>query len=451
MNARRFIQVGLIVVPVLLPPGCLSPPQVTEDTPTVKYTLFPTIKPAATSESTATPRLTRTPTPSLTPLPFPTLEPDAMHAFIVEMLATNGGCELPCWWSITPGETRWDDMIRFFNDRSIWVGESGWLDLKYQTGWYGDRLVYDSMMEVTFRREGDVVQGVVVRDNPQYAPLQDDFAASWQRYALQPVLSRLGVPSQVYLNLTIGAPCVGSGIFPDYGMWVVYESQGAAIRYAGLALRDNERWLVCPVFGQLEMIEIRLQATDADTELVDLSSEVFDGRIQNLGEYRQSRPRRSPDGLLGAKKLLQPTHFGQEKHRIDLRGLLVPQLLDAPVFDPDGTFSIYGPLPDLSEMSMQAFYDAFSQPEPGICVAVPHTDPGYDEIVLPPDPQVLSLEAEDALLVEMLATNGGCELPCWWGITPGVTRWEDAQRLFLFLQQEHLFLVLGCCRVGNGA
>jgi hypothetical protein len=54
------------------------------------------------------------------------------------------------------------------------------------------------------------------------------------------------------------------------------------------------------------------------------------GRIQNLGEYRQSRPRRSPDGLFGAKKLLRPTHFGQEKHRIDLRGLLVPQLLDAP-------------------------------------------------------------------------------------------------------------------------
>jgi hypothetical protein len=60
---------------------------------------------------------------------------------------------------------------------------------------------------------------------------------------------------------------------------------------------------------------------------------VEDGRIQNLGEYRQSRPRRSPDGLFGAKKLLQPTHFGQEKHRIDLRGLLVPQLLDAPVED----------------------------------------------------------------------------------------------------------------------
>lgn len=26
----------------------------------------------------------------------------------------------------------------------------------------------------------------------------------------------------------------------------------------------------------------------------------------------------------------------------------------------------------------------------------------------------------------MLEKNGGCELPCWWGITPGKTSWQDA-------------------------
>jgi hypothetical protein len=84
------------------------------------------------------------------------------------------------------------------------------------------------------------------------------------------------VPSQVHLNLTVGAPCVGGGNFPDYKMWVMYENQGIAIRYSGLALRDNEKWLVCPVFGQLRMIEIQLQAADAGTELVDPELEVYD-------------------------------------------------------------------------------------------------------------------------------------------------------------------------------
>ncbi|MFL7792921.1 MAG: hypothetical protein AB8I69_12330 [Anaerolineae bacterium] len=396
MKARQFTRVGLVVVPVLLLLGCLPSPQVTEDEPTAEPTPLPSVKPTATRWPTAipsptatllptltphptwTPRPTWTPipaqTPTATPLPFPTLESDAMQAFIAEMLATNGGCELPCWWGITPGETRWDDMVQFFSERGVYVEEGGELDLQYQISWHGDRPVYDSMLEVTFHREGDWVQGVTVRNTRRSASSSDDFTTLWQRYALQPVLSRHGVPSQVYLNLTVGAPCIGGGNFPDYAMWVMYVEQGIAIRYSGLALLDNEKWLVCPVFGQLRMIEIRLQAADAGTELVAPESEVF---------------------------------------------------------DPGGEFSIYGFLPDLAEMSTQAFYDAFSPPEPRTCVVVPDPDPLYEEVVLSPDPQALSPEAEDALLVDMLANNGGCELPCWWGITPGVTAWEDAQQQFL--------------------
>jgi hypothetical protein len=295
-----------------------------------------------------------------------------MHAFVVEMLATNGGCELPCWWGITLGETRWDDMVRFFAERNIPVWENGLLALSYQNG-KGGRLD-DNMVNVTFHREGDLVQGVTVRDNYRYAPFYDEFVTVWNRYALQPLLSRHGVPSQVHLNLAVGAPCAGVGNFPDYKMWVLYENQGVAIRYSGFALADNERWQVCPVFGQLKSIEIRLQAADGDAQLVDPESEVYD-----LG----------------------------------------------------GEFSVYGFLPDLAGMSVEAFYDSFSQPEPRTCIIAPGSTPWYDDIVLPQDPYALAPDAEDALLVDMLSSNGGCELPCWWGITPGVTSWENAQERFL--------------------
>jgi hypothetical protein len=30
---------------------------------------------------------------------------------------------------------------------------------------------------------------------------------------------------------------------------------------------------------------------------------------------------------------------------------------------------------------------------------------------------------------EFLETNGGCRFPCWWGITPGETSWEDARNI----------------------
>jgi len=42
----------------------------------------------------------------------------------------------------------------------------------------------------------------------------------------------------------------------------------------------------------------------------------------------------------------------------------------------------------------------------------------------------LSHEAAYTRFQELL-NNGGCRLPCWWGITPGKTTWNDAQR---FLQ-----------------
>jgi hypothetical protein len=34
--------------------------------------------------------------------------------------------------------------------------------------------------------------------------------------------------------------------------------------------------------------------------------------------------------------------------------------------------------------------------------------------------------------MDLIATNGGCRLPCWWGITPGKTTWEEAR---IFLEQ----------------
>lgn len=383
MDARQLAWIGLVIAPILLLLGCL-PSHVDEATSTPVHTLLPSTEPSEASAPTFIPQPTRTvrptvpppptlaPLPSLAPLPISTLEPDAMHAFVAEMLETNGGCDLPCWWGITPGETRWDDMVQFFGEYNIHVWENGLLALNYQSGTRGR--MYDNMVDVTFHREGDLVQGVTVRDNHSYAPFYDEFVTVWRRYALQPLLSRHGVPSQVHLNLTVGAPCAGVGNFPDYKMWVMYENQGIAVRYSGFALADNEKWLVCPVFGQLKTIEIRLQAADGDSQLVDPESEVY---------------------------------------------------------DPGGTFSVYGFLPDLAGMSEEAFYDSFRQSEPRTCVIAPGSDPWYDGIVLPQDPHALPLNAEDALLADMLANNGGCELPCWWGITPGVTPWEEAQEQFL--------------------
>lgn len=41
-------------------------------------------------------------------------------------------------------------------------------------------------------------------------------------------------------------------------------------------------------------------------------------------------------------------------------------------------------------------------------------------------PPTLDERAKDAFILELMRTNNDCLLPCWWGITPGETLWEEA-------------------------
>ena len=72
-------------------------------------TLTPT-KPLLTltriSTPTLTPLLTNTPTSKPTPTRFP---PEQAELMVLDLLENNGGCLLPCWWGIVPGQTTWEE------------------------------------------------------------------------------------------------------------------------------------------------------------------------------------------------------------------------------------------------------------------------------------------------------------------------------------------------------
>lgn len=375
--------IGFVIVAWLLS-GCVPDTDTTPLSSSHFSTRTPFCTTVASSPTVIRPLSTRTPVPTMTPSPtpaptatrtpvlHPTLEAEQMEAFITEMLADNGGCELPCWWGVTPGETSWETVRQYFSEQGIQVLEDGTLALRYQSGQYQGQWTYTDLIEVNIHQDEDIVQRIEVQNSQYQSPLQERFTSLWQRYALQPLLSRHGVPTRVYLNLTTGAPCVGSGNFPSYDMWVVYDDQGIAILYSGLLLYDHDSWWVCPVFGQSRRIHISLWSA---------ADEVA-----------------PPDFATG-------------------------------VYDPSGEFSVYGFLSELTEMDTQTFYDIFSQVEPQTCVEIPRTSYYGEETVLPDSPG-LSPDEESALLVDMLL-NSRCALPCWWGVTPGLTSWADAQQMFL--------------------
>jgi hypothetical protein len=86
---------------------------------------------------TSTPAPTDTPSPTIPPTivwsPMATLSMGEADQKIQDLLDNNAGCQLPCWWGITPGETSKIDTIRYLSSftalTTVW-GPSG----NYQIG-----------------------------------------------------------------------------------------------------------------------------------------------------------------------------------------------------------------------------------------------------------------------------------------------------------------------------
>lgn len=81
-------------------------------------TVLPVV-PTATAVPTLTPTPTVTPTIAPTATETPVLIPTPPGGEVTDqvlwLFETNNGCQLPCWWGITPGKTTWETAAQFFN------------------------------------------------------------------------------------------------------------------------------------------------------------------------------------------------------------------------------------------------------------------------------------------------------------------------------------------------
>ena len=156
-----------------------------------------------------------------------------------------------------------------------------------------------------------------------------------------------------------------------YDLWVEYANKGLAFRYPGELIHDNQGWYVCPVFGNVAGIEIRLHSLESTVALI------------------------GPD--LG-----------------------------------DQGYGFNGVLSDLTGVNLQKFHEMFKQNPPQGCLLIADPNPWwYDKITLPKPSMILPVAQEEEYLINNLASNADCELPCWWGIKPGETTSQSVQQMFL--------------------
>jgi hypothetical protein len=221
-----------LILPVLLI-GCdlqtITPhtsPEVKETSTTTLFVATPTNKPTSTPSSS--PTLTGTPTQAATrtPTPAPTLPPEEVKAWIEEMLMTNGGCELPCWWGIEPGKTTFTEAIRHFNPYASKIS-SREQDAETSAGIYfftnTEGIGLSRFIYIGFHVHNGIIEKIRVMG------IQD-----LNEYKLPNILEKFEIPTEIYVWAYSPLAVSGDQIqplrvdlfYPDRGILIIYSAEG---------------------------------------------------------------------------------------------------------------------------------------------------------------------------------------------------------------------------------
>jgi len=220
------------------------PPEYSE-TPTVTYTqaaTFTPVIPAFTITSTFTPSLP-------TPTPLPTLPAGEAETTILELLYDNGGCAFPCWWGIMPGESSLQTTRSFLETFDAIVIGNIFDEYGGYARWFvtEDDLIIDiSVHLVTDREPVSTVEGMWVMLQVTRRLDEGGFEVVWenplndrylQAYMLPQILSTYGQPDDVLIQ--------ANEYYGEFYLLLDYSTQGFTIWYIADMEQNGDSYRGC--------------------------------------------------------------------------------------------------------------------------------------------------------------------------------------------------------------
>jgi hypothetical protein len=223
---------------------------------------------------TLTPLPTHTPSPSPTPTAYPTLPVEQARARLLELLATNGNCRLPCLWGITPGKTTFEEARTILQPLA---GISRHVTFGYPTDFENN--ILDSMdalydegdletsadIRYLFVSDG-IINRIVFKGSlykkifrgkiiDSFHPIYDSkvFGERLFPYMLPGILSKLGKPTSVVMQTYRygnGIQISNSGAFE---IILVYPDQGIFVHYLTKMQVVGPNARACPAIAQVEL------------------------------------------------------------------------------------------------------------------------------------------------------------------------------------------------------
>lgn len=191
----------------------------------------------------------------------------------IELLQTNGGCELPCFWGIKVGETKWEDarpwlskLTKIYDDENFYTnGDGGYpaydmaFILRDEVPPRIDAPPQSFVIVVTIGEER--IQRLVFSPVGSIGDIEF-FPEYIQTYSLENIFKQLGKPDYVFIYVCekYKHPC--------FIMAILYETQKIVIDITGEDLPDNQ---VCPKIGEggnLTSMNISIANPTSDLELI---------------------------------------------------------------------------------------------------------------------------------------------------------------------------------------
>jgi len=245
-------------------------PTVTEVSmiPTSTSTLMPTqtSKPTAIMIPSATPTIT--PSTTATAIRVPTLTTTEEQVLYQELMTTNGGCDLPCWWGIELGESLESVNQKFINLGMPWLGIDNSYKVEsdqmgtFRTGSFvedGTQISYRLSVYTEFHELNNAVEYIYINVNrPIYDFGQQEIIRDWEQYYLNSFLQRYGKPTQVYFRIRTVSDFM---VLPQFSVSLLYREKGLAITYHIDAIWLDEAYTqaeLCLNIENLRALELSL-------------------------------------------------------------------------------------------------------------------------------------------------------------------------------------------------
>ena len=237
----------------------------TKTSPAPKPTVFATEK--------VLPTFTLTSVSTLTPLP--TLSQRDAHNLIQALLQNNGGCRLPCWWGITPGQTDWNTARQLLDTFVIDIKQS-WEEKGEEQGSPTSRASYDIYYE---SEGGEKTSFYVFVENGIIKEILTGGLGTQISFRINQLLGSYGPPDEVYIKTY---PVTSSGAPPPFGLTLYYGQSHFWAHFDMDGEIAGEIVRACP---QSVNPLIWLGSPAREWTLDDLSHFVYGPPVPNAPEY----------------------------------------------------------------------------------------------------------------------------------------------------------------------